>query len=503
MKRNYQNKLSLSLGLTATMIFLFQISFAQKYIKYTLDDVISIARKQSPDALIAKHQFRKNYWQYRSFKATYLPNLSLKAVLPNVNRSYESVASQNKTISYTSQYTANYSTDLSLNQKIGVTGGEVFITSGLYQMNNLLSYDSTRQQFLSNIINIGFRQPIFTYNSYKWDKIIKPMEFEEAKRAYLESNENIAIKAIDIFFSLLSAQIDKEIAIKNYHNYDTLYKIAQGRYNLGKIAENDLLQLQLNLLKADASVENAALNYDNKLFSLKSFLRLKDTFNIKLIPPVITDYFDVPVQKAISEAKSNTSSSLEFQRRILEAESQVNMAKMQGRFNANISASYGLTQRSLNSIGDVYQNPQNQENLIFDISLPILDWGEARGKIKVAESNLDLVKTAVEQDKIDFEQNIYLQIMQFKMQKKQLYIAAKSDTVAQKRYLITHERYLIGKINDILELNTAQIDNDNARKNYFNTLKDYWENYYRIRKLTLFDFKNGRPILLNTKQLIQ
>ncbi len=480
---------------------LYNPVFSQSKVKYTLNEVISIAQKQSPDALMAIHRFQKSYWSYRSFKAAYLPNLQLNGTLPNVNRSITAVPSQNGTISYTPQSITNYSLDLSLKQKIGLTGGEIFLSSGLAQMDNYLS-DTIRRQFLSNLITLGINQPLFSYNQYKWDKKLKPMEYEQAKRIYLENNEDIAIKAINYFFSLLSAQIEKEIAQKNYHNYDTLYRIAKGRYNLGKIAENDLLQLELNLLKADASVDNAKLNYDNRLFLFKSFLRLKDTLNVELIPPAVTPYFKIPIQQAIDAAKNNTSEGMDFQRRLIEAESDVNRAKMNGRFDATVFATVGLTQTA-DKLHEAYKNPLDQERVTVGITLPILDWGMARGGIKMAESNRDLVKTAVEQDRIDFEQNIYLQIMQFKMQKKQLFIAAKSDTVAQKRYEITHKRYMIGKINNVLDLNMAQIDDDNARKSYFNSLNDYWKNYYRIRKMTLFDFEKNRPLTFDTNVLIQ
>jgi outer membrane protein TolC len=83
------------------------------------------------------------------------------------------------------------------------------------------------------------------------------------------------------------------------------------------------------------------------------------------------------------------------------------------------------------------------------------------------------------------------------MQKKQLYIAAKSDTVAQKRYNVTYKRYMIGKVNDVLELNNAQIDTDNANMGYVRSLKNYWVNYYKIRKMTLYDFENQLPISVN------
>jgi outer membrane protein len=474
---------------------------AQSVKRYTLDQVIHLAQKQSPDALMAIHRFRKSYWQYRTFKATYLPNLNLAATLPDLNRSINAIAAPNGTVSYTSQSISNYSVGLSLTQKIGLTGGEVFVNSGLQRMDNFFT-DTTTRQYLSNVISIGIIQPIFTYNPYKWSKKIEPLKYEEAKRSYLEAEQDIAIKATRYFFDLLAAQIEEKIAKKNYHNYDTLYKIAQGRYNLGKIAENDLLQLQLNFLKADAAVEQTHLDYNNKLFRFKSFLRLKDSSTIALIPPLLTAFFNIPVSKAIEEARQNTSTALTFTQRLLEAASQLNMAKMNGRFDMNLRASFGLSQTS-HTLQEAYTEPLNQERVSMGIMLPLLDWGRARGGIKIAESNQELVKTAVQQDKIDFEQNIYLKVMQFAMQKKQLAIAAKSDTVAQKRYEITHKRYMIGKINDVLELNNAQIDNDNAKLNYFNTLKDYWVNYYEIRKLTLYDFQKNKPITVDTRLLVQ
>jgi len=89
------------------------------------------------------------------------------------------------------------------------------------------------------------------------------------------------------------------------------------------------------------------------------------------------------------------------------------------------------------------------------------------------------------------------------MQKNQLRIAAKSDTVAQKRYDVTQKRYMIGKINDVLDLNLAQIDNDNAKIGYYRSLMTYWKSYYQIRKITLYDFEHNTPIMVSFDDLIR
>ncbi len=484
------------------VIFLINPSFLksqEKINRLTLDDVIYIAKQQSPDALMAKHRFRQSYWQFRIFKAEYLPDIRLDGTLPNINRSIDAVEQNDGTTEYIEKRFDNYSVDLSINQKVGFTGGEFFIRSGLRRNDNI--FDSTSNiQYLSTPVNIGYIQPLFKYNSYKWDKKIKPMEYTEAERTYLENVEQISITATNYFFNLLLAQIEKKIALKNQSNYDTLFNIAKGRFNLGKIAENELLQLELNLLRAQSSVETADLDYENSLFRLKSYLRVKDEENIELIPPKETYHFDIPIDKAVFEAKNNTTEAIAFERRLLEAQSSVNKSKMDGRFDADIYAVFGLTQTS-NDFQNVYNNPLDQQQVSLGIHVPILDWGLARGNIKLAQSRQELVRTSIEQERIDFEQNIFLEVMQFKMQKNQLFIAAKADTVAQKRYDITQKRYMIGKINDVLELNMAQIDNDNSRKAYFSSLKTYWRNYYNLRKLTLYDFKNDKRIVFNITEI--
>lgn len=500
------NSKSKNILIRAIVILLFTVIYignncvAQQPVKYTLNEVVEIAQKQSPDALKAKHSFLASYWGYRTFKAEYLPNLSIGAEIPNINRSISAVPSQDGSISYTPQSLTSYSMELSLNQQIGFTGGEVFLSTGLSRMDNYSS-DTTNTQYLANMVNIGIRQPIFKYNQYKWLKKIEPMEYEAAKRVLVEENERIASTAVEYFFTMLIDQLQKSIAQKNYSNYDTLYKIAQGRFKLGKIAENDLLQLELNLLKATSQLENSELDFENSTFVFKSYLRLKDDVPIELVPPVIIPNNKILPELAIENALNNTSSGIEFKRRLLVAESEVDQARKDGRFDAELYAVLGLTQTS-GDFKDAYNNPLDEERVSLGITVPILDWGKAKGQIKMAESKQDLVITDVEQDVIDFNQNVFINVMEYNMQQNQLYIAAKSDTVAQKRYEVTQKRYMIGKINDVLELKNAQVDNDNAKVGYYSALMVYWSSYYDVRRLTLYDFLRDRPITLSYEDLI-
>jgi outer membrane protein TolC len=256
------------------------------------------------------------------------------------------------------------------------------------------------------------------------------------------------------------------------------------------------LLLELNFLKAQAAVENSNLSLDNAQFRFRSFLRIKDTTSIELIPPANIQFVDASVAIAIDQANHNSSASEDFQRRLLEAARDVNYAKMDGRFDAKLTAVFGYNQTAP-TLEKAYKSALDQEQVTLGLSVPLLDWGVARGKIKIAESKQEIVKNSVEQEIIDFDRNVYLKVMQFNMQKNQLRIAAKSDTVARKTYEVTKGRYLIGKINSILDLNNAQIETDNAERSYYEALQTYWRCCYELRKMTLYDFIHKEPLLFN------
>ena len=208
----------------------------------TLEQAIGIAQAQSPDAIIAKHRFRISYWQYRSFTADYRPSIRLDAIMPNISNSFRTVSVPAGPDVYQYNSLANYDVNMTINQKIGFTGGSIFLQSSLSRLDNYFN-DTSTTSYQSTPIIIGYRQPIFQYNEYRWSKKIEPIKYEKAKRQYLEDVETVAQTTNNHFFNLLIAKVEKDIAIKNMHNYDTLYKIAKGRYQLGKIAENELLQL--------------------------------------------------------------------------------------------------------------------------------------------------------------------------------------------------------------------------------------------------------------------
>ena len=82
---------------------------------------------------------------------------------------------------------------------------------------------------------------------------------------------------------------------------------------------------------------------------------------------------------------------------------------------------------------------------------------------------------------------------EFEQSYRLLQISAKADTIAARRFEVTKNRYLIGRV-DITNLFIAQQEKDRARKNYIQTMRNYWTSYYNMRRLAMFDFEKGEEL---------
>lgn len=201
------------------------------------------------------------------------------------------------------------STDLtlSLTQNIPWTGGTLFVETSAQRL-DLFSDHSTSWQ--TSPINVGYSQSLFGYNSLKWNRRIEPLRYREAKKTYVETLELVAANATQKFFALATAQSNYEIASTNYANADTLYTYAQGRYNIGTITENEMLQLELNKLTEETNRMNAHIEVENCMQELRSYLGIQEDVIARLLyrcslrygrPFVTIDLGSIPEQLFESE----------------------------------------------------------------------------------------------------------------------------------------------------------------------------------------------------------
>lgn len=465
----------------------------------TLSEAIHLAREYSSEAMLAKHQLRAAYWQYRTYKAEFLPGVRLSGVLPDFNRRLVRIQLADGSFRYVPEFANTMNLALSVDQKIGWTGTSIFVKSSLDRTDIFGERRST--EYMALPVQIGLRQSIFGVNELKWSKRIEPLLYEEAQRSYVVALEQISGEACNLFFQCVLAEQELELAQFNRANADTLYKIALGRYNVGTIAENDLLQMELNYLNAGQSVNESEVNLQLRRFRLISYLGLNDTYDWRLAIPDTFPRGEVDLDAALVSAQERHPDMVGYARQQQQAKYRVRQAQAQRGFAADLGASFGLTQQAPTFL-DAYRNPREQFGVQLNVSIPILDWGKGKGRVRMAQSNYEMTETNIARAKLEFWQDVYLQVMRYQLQEDQLALAAKADTIARNRYRIAKERFLIGKI-DVLELDKAQVDRDQARTGYIRAMQQYWQVYYALRALALLDPTTGEAIDAEFDPLLQ
>lgn len=464
---------------------------AREELTLTLEEAVRMAQEQSPSAVSARHTLRAAEWNYRYYKADYLPSVTL-ASTPYYNRSISRITQSDGTQNYLEQHSLSTDLSLTIRQNFALTGGSFTVTSTAERLDIIKDAGGNVTSYNTRPVYVGYSQSLFGYNSLKWNRRIQPIVYREACKQYNETMELVAAQACSYFFSLAAAQTNLEIARFNYASADTLNRYAKGRYDIGTITENDMLQLEINKLNAEEERISAQMEVDDQMQTLRNYLNIKDNVSVRVVVSDTVPDFVIPLDEALAHAYQHSPDPEQYRRQKLQSESDLAYAKANAGLKADIYLQFGLTQTG-STIREAYRDPINSEYATLSLSLPILDWGQGKGKVKVARSRRDLTYVQVEQSERNFEQNVERLVRQFNIQGNHMRIAAKTALTAERRFEVARRLYLMGK-STVLDLNAAISEKDTSRRNHISTLRTYWSLYYTLRSLTGYDFGRGEKI---------
>ena len=478
------------------LLFLLPIAVHAQPLRLTLDDCIALARKQSVDAAVDLGELKSAYWQWRSYKADLLPEVSFSATLPSYNKRYTSYQQADGGVSYVRNDYLGMDGSLYISQKIWPTGGTLSVESSLDFLHQ--SGKGGGNQFMSMPVALTLSQPIFGVNHQKWNRRIEPLRYREAQARFLSNTEEVAMKAISLFFNLILAGEQVGIARQNLQKAEELYKVAQAKREMGTISENDVLQLKLDVLNAHSALTNSESNRQARQFALRSFLDVDA--EIEPVVPENIPRLHLVYDDVLRHALDNNALATTMRRRQLEADYNVASAKANRR-SINLYAQLGYTGMA-ESIGSAYRDLLSKEVVQVGFSIPILDWGKRKGQRKMAESNREIVQGQLRQQAQEFRQDIFILTEQFNNQAEQLRIACEADTIAQKRYNTNIETFKIGSIS-MLDISDATKAKDEARQNRIAQLHYYWYYYYQLRSIALWDFEKNCDITEDVERIIK
>lgn len=464
---------------------------AQRKVTLDLRRTIEIASDSSLQAFRNQNLYMSGYWEYRSYRAGRLPSLSLDLTPASYNRYITQRYNYDENIDvYRAQQMYSASGGLNITQNFDPLGGTFFLETSLAYMRNFGDVKST--QYSSIPVRIGYRQNLIGFNSFKWERRIEPVKFEKVKKEFIYNMEEVSETAVNYFFALALAQAEYRLAIDNLASCDTLYTIGERRFKIASISQADLLTLKLDKVNAENTLENTRIALKRAMFTLASFLGMEKDAQIEVMLPSAPVAKAIETDRALQFAKANNPTLLSHRQSILEGKRDLSRTRVEQRFQANLSASVGFNQVAPH-LADAYSNLMRQDLVSLTVSIPIIDWGVRKGKVNMAKNNLNVLEIAARQDELSIEEDVIMTVSDFNIQQRLVNSALEALELAETAYAQTRQRFIIGKA-DMNSLTLSQNRQQDANKNYINSLQNYWLSYYKLRKLTLFDFETGMEL---------
>ena len=466
----------------------------------TMSEAVELAQMNSIASMQYKNMYVADYWNFRSYKASRLPSLMFGADIGNYNRSI--VPLQNAVtgeISYQQSNNMSNRLQLSVDQRIFATGGYLSLYTSLERLDQFGA--SHYADYYSQPLSLSYVQPFFAYNPFKWDKKTEPERYEVAKKEYLENMALVSYFAVSHFWDYAYQFENYNLACGNFTQSKDLYIRSQEKFRLGAINKATLLQLKLKVYNDSLAVNSAQVNLISAKNRLSSFIGLKA--NVELYTNLNYELPEVELAftKVMEDALRNSSFTQSQQLEMLEAQEAVDRAKGERGFSMQLNARFGLSNNDP-TVAGVYRNLRDQEVVGLGINVPIYDWGVGRGKVQMARAQEETKRNELEQEMVDFQQDLYLKVMQFNNQKTQCEIAQQALSIAKEAYDLAVENFLNATMT-VTDLNALRTDYDNAQMSYIQNLGSYWKYYYDIRKLTLYDYHTNTHLQADFENLVE
>ncbi len=468
--------------ITTIILIGLVVCSSQAQSKLTLEDVLNTVREKSFSIQSAKTNVAIAEEGHKFYKSLLKPTLTLQATLPNFNKTSSPIIQPDGTIAFQSIRQANSSFSLFATQAITKTGGTLFVNTDLQRFDDLSSEYKT---YNGIPIRVGISQPLFGYNPWKYEKDIQPLLIQEAQKNFNTAVESALSEATGLYFDILIANQNLEIARTNERVNQDLLRITEERLTLGKVSKDEKLQLEIELNNAKLAVSQATNELVQTKARLNTFLGALDSTDQEYSEPNLLSQTTIDYTQLLQSYQKNRPEITAYQRSLAESNQEIAQTKANFGFQANINASIGLA-RGSEVPSEIYSDPFDEQQFNLSLQVPILDWGKKKSAVAQAQLRQENLNASYDQQILVLENNINQLGLAFERLQRDIGLLKEIMDKADERFTISNERYVLGNIS-ITNLTLAQREKDQAKRNYINSLKSYWVSYYQLRLMTGYD----------------
>lgn len=456
-----------------------------------IDRTVSLATGASIQAQKYQSLYEASRFEFLSWKASRKPQFMLEST-PVMYERYmtQRYLSVEDVDVYRQQRYLFSQAGITATQVFEPLGGQFYGSTQLGWLNTF--NDGNPSQFMTIPFEVGYKQDLLFFNPLKWEKQIQPMKLKQAEKELSYGIETASETAVEKFFTLALTQDQYQMAQEYLASCDTIYSIAERRYKIASISKAELSILDLERVNASTALANARIAHQRAMEDLATYLGLEKGSTIELIIPSLPSGLTVNVEEAVGYARENNPQFVENQVALEEARRDAEKARIEKQLNLSLDISLGLNQVA-NKFSAAYLNPLMQDMAIVSISVPLFDWGKRKHAWESAISRVEAAQHAADESARDTELNVRLTVAEFNERLAIMETSQQALDIAEDVYTQTLQRFIKGQA-DAFNLSLAQSYWQTARQNRIASLQNYWLSYYRLRRLTLYDYVNRQPI---------
>lgn len=469
----------------------------------TLQESIELAKEKSYTMRNLKENLKIAEYNLKSATSSLKTHIDFSLTMPEFN---QTVRTWDDTtgVSFYSIKRMDYGGMVTINQPL-ITNGNIYWETGLN------SYDDFYNQDRSATFNtrLRLRQPIdalYGYNAIRSSLKSARLDYERTNKSIRREELNLEYRVSSSYYNLLSLQRSTEIALLDYERQTEANEIAQNKYASGLIREVDALQMEVDLAEAQNSYEMALINMESALNSFKELLGIELTDSVALKDELKYSVVTVDADKAVEYALKNRTELRERDIAIEQQEMSIRQRKAEGMvrgyFDAYVqktgtsmgdmsTATYGSTLH--HSATDFMDRPINY-GVGVTLSVPLLDWGENKARVRAAEARQRQNFLEKEQLERSIETETRNAVAQLNNNLKRLQLLEKNIVIAEKSFAITLQRFTDGDIDSqTLALERNRLNG--AYRNHLSAYIAYQLSLADIMRKTLYDFEKNEPLM--------
>ncbi|HKI78009.1 MAG TPA: TolC family protein [Ignavibacteriaceae bacterium] len=466
-------------------VTLISVVQAQKVL--TLKDAISIALKESYGIKSAEYSLESSKKSLEAVKLGLRTSVDMKFNLPSYSRTLSSQFNPNT--GSEEFYEIGYTTlqgQLFFTQPIAFTNGTFSLVGTMWKRNQFSAVKDIPTDYYSNL-SLRLQQPLFTFNTLSADLERAEINSEIAQRNYSKAEKDVIYNVTVAFFRLYQAKKNVEIAEEKVKQNETQYNTAQNKFKAGLIAEVEALQLEVDLAASRNELLSTRTLYENAKNDFKVLIGIPIDENIEATATLEYNPVDIDLDQAVQYAIANRTELKNAESEISLKNLSVDEVSSKGNVSAMLSANYGINKND-NQFSNIFRDFAEDRNVVFSVSVPILDWGKNNRLVEAAEAQLDQAKLDYQNRGKEIKQEIIALVNRIKAAKARVEVLSKSVNLAQKSYDISLSRFESGNITSF-DLAQMQIRLTDAKTNSLNALIDYKLSIADLERKTMHKYQ--------------